>query len=184
MSQGYIPPLPTGHKRQVKSELSATHNHGKTPKNKRLTLFVLLAVGVIVITIGAVIAFSGNNKAPARNASTIVQNLVDAGLPIENIIAYNEQTDPNSLLGRPNGYTSKVSFADNRIEQYSLDPEGGTVEVFNSIADANTRNLYVSTFSGTLFGSYVFQSNNIIMRISHELTPAQAEEYNAALTSK
>lgn len=179
MNQGYIPPSSADYQKQTK-----VHRSHQTQKNKRLMLFVLLAVGVIAVTVGVVIALGGNNKPQVRDASAIVQSLVDAGFPIENIVAYNAQTDPNSLLGRPNSYTSKVSFADKRITQYNSDPEGGTVEVFSSTADANARYLYVSTFSGSILGSYSYQFENVIMRISYQLTPDQAEEYRAALISK
>ena len=164
-----------------------------TPKtkivyNKRLIMIVSAVMVVIALGVGTVFAIKGNNKPAvqqnAQTASSIVQKFVNAGLPVVNVINYTEETDENNLLGRPNSYTSKTSFADSRLEQFGSDPKGGTVEVFNNKADATSRNEYVSAFSGSVFGMYIFQSDNVLLRISLELTSAQAEEYKTVMLSK
>ena len=171
MKQGYIPP------KQAEIKKSAEH---KRVSNK--VILAALASVVIIATVGAVAALGGNQK--KIDASAIVQKFVESGFPIENIVAYNEQTDPNNLLGKPKSYTSKVSFADSRVEQIGSDPEGGTVEVFNNKTDATARNEYVSSFSGTIFGSYVYQVDNIVARFSYKLTQEAADQYNAILKRK
>ena len=37
---------------------------------------------------------------------------------------YDEASDPNELLGRPNGYTSKVAFADSRVKFEDYEEQG------------------------------------------------------------
>jgi hypothetical protein len=32
-------------------------------------------------------------------------------------VVYSAENDPNKVLGHPNGYASKVSFTDSRVEQ-------------------------------------------------------------------
>jgi hypothetical protein len=39
---------------------------------------------------------------------------------------YDEESDPNELLGRPNGYTSKVAFADSRVKFDEYEEQGLT----------------------------------------------------------
>ena len=68
-----------------------------------------------------------------------------AGLPIKGLIIYNATTDPNHLLGRQGGYTSKAAWVDPAAVAAgagspSGDPGGiefgGGIEVFASVADA------------------------------------------------
>ena len=171
MKQGYIP------QKQAEAKKSVPH---KRASNK-VMLATLVSV-VIIAAVGAVVALGGNQK--KIDAAAIVQKFIDAGMPVENVVAYNSKTDPNNLLGKPNSYTSKVSFADSRVEQIGSDPEGGTVEVFNNKTDATARNEYVSSFSGTIFGSYIYQADNIVARFSYKLTQEQADQYNAILKRK
>ena len=59
-------------------------------------------------------------------------------------------TDPNRLLGRPNGYTSKIAFADSRISKTDTDgtqknaiERGGSIEVFPDAELAMGRAEYI-----------------------------------------
>lgn len=120
------------------------------------------------------------------DASQITEYLKGKGLPITNEINYTEETDPNKLLGRPNQYTSKVNFADSRItEQYDIEnnPVGGSIEVFTNSSDAIKRKEYVESIaqSVSFAAQYIYQYDNVVLRLAHELTPTQAEEYNTAL---
>ncbi|WP_116211741.1 lipoprotein [Streptomyces olivoreticuli] len=103
--------------------------------------------------------------------------------------------DPNHLLGRPGQYTSKIAFADSQIP--SKDTElggtqlykagdlqlGGSVEVFPSLEDAAARAKYVTavTKSVQAFAEYDYQHGDVVLRLSHLLTPDQAAKYKAAL---
>lgn len=51
------------------------------------------------------------------SAKDVIDKLKSAGLPIDNIIVYTEDTDANKLLGRPNQYISKANFADTTVKQ-------------------------------------------------------------------
>jgi hypothetical protein len=126
-------------------------------------------------------------KAPAQkitDAKSVVDALKEKGLPIDNIIVYTAETDTNSLLGRPNQYTSKVNFADTRVKQYdSSDPKGGTVEVFNNESDAKSRYDYVNAIvqkGGSMFAQYLYLTGNVLLRIDGSLTPERAAEYQNA----
>lgn len=119
-------------------------------------------------------------KAKDLDAEGVVEHLLSSGLPIENIIVYTSESDPNELLGRPGQYTSKVNFADNRVEQWDEeDPTGGSVEVFENAKDAQARYTYVEEVNSVMsaLNQYLYLSDNILLRVDHELTPEQAEEY-------
>ena len=103
--------------------------------------------------------------------------------------------DPNHLLGRPNQYTSKIAFADSRIPSSDTSfggssayktgdvQLGGSVEVFSKPGDAEARAKYVEavTKSVQMFAEYDYVRGDIVLRLSHFLTPDQAAAYKAAL---
>lgn len=132
------------------------------------------------------------------NAQQVIEYLDEQGVPIYTFVAYTEETDPNDLLGRPGEYTSKASFVDEReaeefdemnsylsgMEGYEPDylSYGGTVEVFASEDECAERLAYLESLSGTLFGNneYMYQRQNVLLRVNYCLTPTQAQEYEAA----
>ena len=119
-------------------------------------------------------------------AIEVATKLKEAGLPIENIIEYNEQNDVNGLLGKPNSYTSKVNFADSTLEQFDKEnPDGGSIEVFNNEEDMEARKTYIETVSkGVAFAQqFYFTKGNILLRLDHDLSIEQATKYEEALES-
>lgn len=140
-------------------------------------IFILILVTVLLFS------FVGcGNEAEKTTALDYVNAFVNAGLPAENIIEYTEETDINGLLGRPDQYISKVSFADNRIEQYDTsDPLGGTVEVFESKKNLDNRKTYIEEMFETGLSSeqyiYVSADGLALLRLEFDLTPEQAGEY-------
>jgi len=123
-------------------------------------------------------------------AGDIMMQFQDAGFPLGEIVVYTEDTDTNSLLGRPDQYTSKASFSDSRIEQPEASIEGedavmigGTVEVFENADDATARKEYIeSVTSGmSVLVQYMYQYENVLIRIDGDLTPTQAAQYEAGL---
>ena len=100
------------------------------------------------------------------------------------MIAYDEDTDPNGILGRPGEYISKADFSDTRIEQYSDDNLiGGTIEVFENKGDCQDRADYLSALSDPSMGAfgvneYIYTYDYAVFRVSYDLTPEQAEEYH------
>lgn len=151
----------------------------------------------ILLILAVLVVFSACGSEPTENAEAepetpdittmtaeeIVVLLQEQGCPIENIISYTAETDPNELLGRPNQYTSKANFADPRIEQYDqTDPLGGTVEVFENAADAQSRYDYIDAITQEMptLGYYQYLYENVLLRVEYALTPDQAAEYENA----
>ncbi|CCB73347.1 conserved protein of unknown function [Streptantibioticus cattleyicolor NRRL 8057 = DSM 46488] len=99
------------------------------------------------------------------------------------------ENDPNHLLGRPNQYTSKVTFSDSRVpagDTSHLDAtdigKGGAIEAFATPADAEARAKYVQAVTKSMpaLAEYDYQHGTILIRVSHFLTPAQAAAYKTA----
>lgn len=151
---------------------------------KVLLILLLLALGL------GTAGCQKKEETPAPTATDYVNRFVSAGLPVDNVITYTAESDPNKRLGRPGEYTSKVNFADTRVDQLLADnPEGGTVEVFSSKSDMEKRKEYIESVyaANPLLGNeYFYVSNDglVLLRLSFSLTPDQAEEYNTILLQK
>lgn len=105
-------------------------------------------------------------------------------------VVFTAETDPNRLLGRPNGYRSKASFTDTRIpaEEVAGNSEGvvergGSVEVFADEQGAQRRMQFIQNIASGLPAAveYDYTSGPVLLRVSRSLTPAQAAEYQKAL---
>jgi hypothetical protein len=102
---------------------------------------------------------------------------------ITGISAATEENDPNGQLHKAGGYTSQVYFSYELVNQNSVSGTsiiekgtdgGGSIEVYSCVEDAEKRNIYLSTFDGTIFasGSHVV-IGTVIVRTSHKLTASQ-----------
>lgn len=123
------------------------------------------------------------NKKPAMTAAQLTTKLQEAKLPIDGVIVYDDQTDVNHLLGRPNQYISKTNFADTRLKQTDPEnPNGGTIETFNNTSDLNIRRTHNENVMKAypVFTEYLFVNDKYILRLSKDLTKEQADEYKQA----
>jgi hypothetical protein len=96
--------------------------------------------------------------------------------------------DPDHLLGRPGEYTSKVEFADLRItgEAGQGVTAGGSVEVFADHAGAVRRARYIQALvqaAPVLGAEYDYIAGDVLLRVSGQLTPAQARRYKRTLAA-
>ncbi|MGW3159441.1 hypothetical protein [Streptomyces sp. NPDC001089] len=99
------------------------------------------------------------------------------------------ENDPNKLLGRPNQYTSKITFTDSRISADDVTgtdkgdvSRGGAIEAFGSPADATARAKYIQAVTKGMpaLSEYDYVHGTIVVRVSHYLTPKQAAAYESA----
>lgn len=106
------------------------------------------------------------------------------------IKTYTAADDPNHLLGRPNGYTSKTAFGDSRVSASDVEyaaadavERGGSVEIFADEAGAKARMNFIQTVAKGLpaVGEYDYVKGAVLVRVSRFLTPDQAKTYEAAL---
>lgn len=87
---------------------------------------------------------------------------------VSHVTAYTAATDPNHLLGRQGGYTSKINWPN------------GSIEVFSTRAEAQKRKTYLQAFAGTPFGDgYDDLVGTYLLRIFDSQTPTQANALEA-----
>ena len=145
-----------------------------------------VAVGVATANASGVTEGSATDSAHAQKTWRPVQvigALRRAGLPIGRVRYYTAANDVNKLLGRPGQYIGKANFRDTRIRSTGFDvDDGGSVETFANKGDAARRYRYVDavTNSSSLFVEYHYLEGTVFLRLSHELTPAQAKQYERA----
>jgi hypothetical protein len=104
---------------------------------------------------------------------------------------YTERSDPNNLLGRPSGYTSKIAFSDSRVRKSDAEftdadaiERGGSIEVYPNAAGAKKRSKYIQAIldgGGILGTEYHYVSGGALVRITGNLVPSAARTYQAAL---
>ena len=124
--------------------------------------------------------------APALTAKQFIQRFKQAGLPVGKTTCFDEDTDPNDLLGRPGGYVEKCDWSDTREQpttepttaqgQSCSDPDidpldkqlcegaaaedvdliGGSIETYDTPEGARERAEYLRGFEGVLSAGYVF----------------------------
>jgi len=104
-------------------------------------------------------------------------------MPVGQITVFTAADDSNKLLGRPHQYTGKATWVDTSLpapsDPTSIDA-GGSVEVFSSVGDLQTRSQYVANIAKTpLFAEYDYISpaGLVFLRLSGTLTPDQAQKY-------
>lgn len=132
------------------------------------------------------------------SAQGVVEALAAQGLSITGVIAYTADTDPNKLLGRPGQYTSKAAFVDTRVdtrvdtsEKAGVDAGsvelGGGVETFADASQAQARMQYIQSVlqnsGGALGAEYDYLTVGVLLRVSGDLSPDQANGYQDALAA-
>jgi hypothetical protein len=123
----------------------------------------------------------------AKTADQLIASLKSKGQPIGESFVYTASNDENHLLGRPNQYISKANWIDARITATHTGAaisvsDGGSVETFGNLTDANTRFAYIQQISKSspLFAEYEYQEGTAILRVSSTLTPDEAKAYDDA----
>ncbi|MGW7383302.1 hypothetical protein [Streptomyces sp. NPDC054794] len=163
---------------------------------KSLTPTALPIMALVVLT--ACSSNSPSNQPSDAKAATPASRPLTAAAALTGITAavpsakksgvVTADNDPNHLLGRPNQYTSKVTFEDTRIpgDQVSGTEKGdvergGAIEVFGSPADAKARATYIQAITKSMpaLAEYDYVHGTILVRVSHYLTPKQATGYKS-----
>jgi len=144
---------------------------------------VITAIAVVLV---GLVGCGGAGGSDDQSAEDVANAMADRISTMTVTVVYNAETDPNTLLGRPGQYSSKVAFADSRIDQDSAekgDTElGGSIESFPDSSSAKRRANYVQAIakSSGLFAEYSWLIGAHLVRVAKQLTPEQAEEYEQA----
>lgn len=116
------------------------------------------------------------------SASNIIKYFDDNDAP--NLGEYIERTESDDkLLGRPEQYTSKVSFKITTIEFNEDEPYDGCIEVFNNNDDAHKRYNEVSSIieQYPMFKEYIYLKENVFLRMKYDVLPSDEKIYEQLL---
>lgn len=151
---------------------------------------IIRTVATVAISLAALTACGTTPGQSTMTAEQVVSQLAQRVPSAKPGVVFTAETDPNKLLGRPNGYTSKASFTDSRVNsedvidtrEGAVDP-GGSVEVFADEQAAQNRLKYIQAMTAGVpaFTEYGYVSGPVLVRVSKSLTPDQAAEYQEAL---
>ena len=128
-------------------------------------------------------------EAKAPDASALVTKLEAAKLGLTNVAVQDEDTDPNNLIGRPNGYTSRASAdlpgGDTDAEKYDT-ARGLVVEVFADAASAKRRAEFIESAQqgAPILGTeyhYFTKDGTGLVRVSGKIKPTAAKKIEAAV---
>jgi hypothetical protein len=124
----------------------------------------------------------------ALTARQFIEGFKRAGLPVGKVTCFNEDTDPNDLLGRPGGYIEKCDWADRREEQSADDLIGGSIETYERPDGAAMRAEELRAFQGGILSTgYTFvvpDGGRWVLRVDQEVSPTQARRYHRAMLAQ
>lgn len=126
---------------------------------------------------------------PPPSASQVAAELKASIPEVVELIDLNEDNDTNNLIGRPNGYVAATVLRDSRTETCARESPGvdcgATVEEWPNAAAAQRRADYIQavTQSSGLGSQWTYVSDNILLRVTGDLKPSEAEGYEVAFTS-
>lgn len=144
-----------------------------------------MKLGLVVVLMLALAACSGDpddGDQSARKAADAIAAEVDSVVKVQDL---TEETDPNDLLGRPNGYSAATVLHDSRAEcgdGPGVDC-GAVIEQWPDEDAAQDRADYIQGIledSPVLGSEYDYVNGSLLLRVSGALTPSEAEEYEQA----
>jgi hypothetical protein len=107
-------------------------------------------------------------SAPITPSVVLTAEQIAQRMNLRHVTAYTAVTDPNHLLGRQGGYTSKINWPN------------GSIEVFSTPAEAQKRETYLQALAGLPFGDgYDYLVGTCLLRIFDSQTPTQAHALEA-----
>lgn len=165
------------------------------PRGPWAPSFILTGLAMSLSACGG--ATSSTQPSPKATAATltatqIVNGLVNDHLPAHLSVSYTKSTDPNHLMGKAGGYTSKAAFVDTRASSQNVEDNsmgsvdlGGSVEVFPTTGAAIARENYLksvetSPLLGEGEGDKVIRG--ALLRLSSNLTASQRTAYENSFT--
>ena len=108
----------------------------------------------------------------------VVEIGLKAKLPVTSVQVLTAASDPDKLLGKPNGYPAKIAFQDPRIGNLH-----GFVELFadDATLKARLKHLAAQHKAGAIGPVVAGMRHKAIFRLPKGLSPAQTQAYRGAL---
>lgn len=137
-----------------------------------------------------------NSNHTYQNAKAVYEELKkEESIKTKSAKNFNKDNDPNSLMGKDNQYTSKISWKDSSITLSDSDEYAGTIEFFRCKEDAKLRKDYINgvvnaineNFSSEKYGSLgsifakqgmiAHSKGNVLISISTAFSEEKREKY-------
>lgn len=129
---------------------------------KFLQVFIGIIVSAVVASIiGLIVFLIVNSPARANLINNPSINNIKAAISevdsINGVCIVTEESDLNGNLDKPGGYTDALFFASEYVQNYGSDSNdacvngtdgGGSIEIYQSEKEANSRNDYLASFDG------------------------------------
>jgi hypothetical protein len=150
--------------------------------------FALVLIGMLAVCVSC--SLHSANRAAVQpsvtDAASIVTSLREAGMPIgEQQSSDASKQASGSPLDPPVRYVSRTFFRDTRLHatKPTIDPvDGGQILVYANADDAQEMLRWLAMVSeGAVFGSHDYAHGAVVLRLTDDLTDAQAEAYDQAL---
>jgi hypothetical protein len=174
---------------------AATMSGVKTPRILALAAAAAFVVAVAACNsapasspaVGDASAGTGAPSAAAAvDAKAVLAALTAANLGVSNGAVQDENTDPNNLLGRPNGYTSRASFdlpgGDSAEKKYDIG-RGGVIEVWPDATAAKGRADYITNATKSIpaLAEYDYVNGPVLVRVTGKVKPSAAGKVQVAV---
>jgi hypothetical protein len=113
---------------------------------------------------------------------------------ITGLSAATEDNDPNGNLHKQGGYTAAIFFSSSQVNQDDVFGDtiiekgtdgGGSIEVYATAEDAESREAYLASFDGSILSSGSHQVvGTVLVRTSHNLTATQQNELTEQIIAR
>jgi serine/threonine protein kinase, bacterial len=135
-------------------------------------------------------SISAESPAPALTPHVAAESIKAAVPEVTSLVEITEDNDANNMIGRINGYVAATVLVDSRItEGCELNKPGiacgAGIEQWADEAAAQQRATYIKTLlsSAPILGTeYQTVKGNLVLRVSGQLKPSEAEAYQRAFT--
>lgn len=125
-------------------------------------------------------ACGGGDGSPKDDAGAATKRLEAGVTSVDKTVTITEDNDPNDKIGRDGGYVAGAVLYDSRTSCDSLGVEcGATIEEWPDADSAQERLDYIKSL-GAIANEYGYRDGSLVLRVTGELKPSQAAEYEAA----
>lgn len=111
--------------------------------------------------------------------------MTKAAVPtVTKAVQITEDNDPNSEIGRPNGYTDAAVLYDLTVSCTELGVDcGATIEIWPTSKEARARAVYIQGIlkdAPVLGAEYDYLNGPVLLRVAGDIKPSKAKAYGLA----
>jgi hypothetical protein len=162
----------------------------------RVTTLRIMVAALLAAVLLAGCGSGGGSAGPTTSAEpgpldarAVLAKFTAAGLPLTGGSVQDDSTDPDDLLGRKDGYSSRASFdlpgADTGADPHSIG-RGGVIEVWPDASGAKARADHFATLEkdNPMMGNdYRYLSGPVLVRITGRVDASLAAKFGAIVAT-